>query len=217
MAAMLFRSTSSSSRNGGSRMRVSGSGWWNQMRTPGVLLAVKPASRRICSSDARVTRFMAVSPFLCLKRQVAKNAEMADSLRREDLTCGKVHRECGSELKQVEPRDRLVVPLYVSPQGAVDGYIIHDEDDREHLDQPASQISALDAEGGGLTAVNRLALLCRLDLHEDVPPLHPAVGRVREEEQIDPVIMHDSLDGVSAKQDLALDVVDGQVGDDVFA
>lgn len=57
----------------------------------------------------------------------------------------------------------------------------------------------------------------RLELHVDLPGLDLTPSVVAEEHQIDPIVMLDAFDGAATAQDLALNMVDTEVCNDVLA
>src|SRR5262249_2848451 len=82
--------------------------------------------------------------------------------------------------------------------------------------EPGLQVGSLHPERHRLLPCGNLQMFSGLDLEPDFPALGLSVGIVRKEQEVDAVVPLDALKGEPTEQDLALDMADAEVGDDVL-
>ena len=111
----------------------------------------------------------------------------------------------------------LEMLLDVEPVRFVLRGVVDRQDHGHRLHQPVSEVALVNPNGDALTALDQSGRVRGLELNANLPVLDLAGRIIRGDEQIDPVVAHDALDGKAGEQRLALHMVDAEVGDDVFA
>lgn len=122
-----------------------------------------------------------------------------------------------SSRKQIEVLSFCEVVLDIKPIGEISGGVVHDQRNRHWLSKPKDEVGSGDTK--------RKETLPRLDshsrgclqLHQDLTFLNLPSLIEYKDFQVDPVVVDNSLDRVTAQKSLSFNEIDAQVRDYVLS